>query len=106
MNRFIRLSTLILAAALFTPLSADECAHEAQDCLDYLVTMRDRGYAGIDIDDRKDDGTMTITKVHADTPAAASGIRIGDVLVAIEGIHLGDAEGMKALDEVIRSWLR
>jgi C-terminal processing protease CtpA/Prc len=102
MNRIVRLLTLILAAGLVSPASAGVCTHEAQECLDYLVTMRNRGYAGIDIDDRKDDGTMTITKVHAGTPAAASGIRIGDVLLAIEGIRIGDEEGMKALDEVMK----
>ena len=48
MNRIVRLSTWLLAAALITPLSAGECTHEAQYCLDYLVTMRNRGYAGIE----------------------------------------------------------
>jgi S1-C subfamily serine protease len=102
MNRILRLSAWMLVLALVAPVNAGVCPAETQECLDYLVTMRNRGYAGIDIDDRKDDGTMTITKVHAGTPAAASGIRIGDVLVAIEGIHLGDEEGMKALDEVMK----
>ena len=90
MNRIVRLSALILAVALVAPVSAGVCTHEAQECLDYLLTMRNRGYAGIDIDDRKDDGTMTITNTGVLTIAAAADM-------TLDGAFLQDGSGAVSL---------
>ena len=91
-----------LAFAAVVPLSASECSYNVQTCLEYLSKMRDRGYAGIDLDTRGDDGKMTVTKVYSDTPAAAARVRIGDVLLSIGGIRLGDEAAMQGLDGVMR----
>ena len=94
------LAALALTAAI--PAYAGECSSDVQTCLNYLGKLRDRGYAGIDLDPRGDDGRMTVTKVYSDTPAAAAGIRIGDVLLSIGGLRLGDEAAMAGLDEIMK----
>jgi len=103
MKRLLTISMLAtLALTATVSANAGECSYELQTCLDYLVTTRERGYAGIDLDPLGDDGKMTVTKVHADTPAAAAGIRIGDVLLSIGGLKLGDEAAMAGLDEIMK----
>jgi S1-C subfamily serine protease len=99
MRNLVLASVLVVAGS--TPLAAGECSYPAQECLDHLARMRDRGYAGVDLD-AEDPAGWTVTKVNADTPAAAAGIRIGDVLLAIGDIRMGDEEGMQRLGEIMK----
>ena len=93
--------TILALLLLAAPLAAGQCEHEAQECLDYLMTMRDRGFAGVDLDSEAAEGWV-ITKVHPDSPAASGGVRVGDILLKIEDVPLGDQEAMKKLDEIMK----
>jgi predicted metalloprotease with PDZ domain len=95
------LALLALAGAV-APAGAGECAYEAQVCLDHLARMRDRGYAGVDLDSGAGESGWVVRKVYAGTPAAAAGIQIGDVLVSIGGIRLGDQQEMQKLDSLMK----
>jgi len=94
------LVVLLFAAALLfaAPLVAGEgkgCSHETQACLDYMVEhYADKGYIGIELDSHGADAT--IEHVYPDTPAAESGLKAGDALVAINGVKMGD-EKMEAV---------
>lgn len=90
---------LVLALGL-TPLAAATCPYPAQECLDELAKMRNRGYAGVDLDSEAAAG-WTVTQVQAGTPAASAGIRVGDVLLTIGGVRLGDEQDMPRLRDIM-----
>ena len=99
--------TLIVAVALATPALAGDCssksatttAHKAhkkcegstQDCLNHMAAkLRAQGWIGIEAE-HGEDGSVTITDVISGSPAADAGIRIGDQLVAMNGVELIEA---------------
>ena len=55
-----------------------------------------RGWLGVAVDDR--DGGVTIASVDRNGPAAKSGIRVGDVVVAVNRDHIDSSRGL------IRPW--
>jgi predicted metalloprotease with PDZ domain len=94
---------LAFALALALPASAGGCSYEIQACLDHLARMRDRGFAGVDLDGSSESGAMIVTKVYGETPAEAAGIRIGDELLSIAGIPLdGSEDSMKKLEAAMK----
>ena len=52
----------------------------------------ERGWLGVAVDDR--DGGVTIASVDRNGPAAKSGIRAGDVVVAVNGDHIDSSRGL------------
>lgn len=102
MKHLVLAAIALVALAAATPAPAADCPYEAQTCLDYLAKMRNRGYAGVDLDTLGDDRQWTVTKVYAGTPAAEAGIRIGDVLLSIDDIRLGDEKGMLELEKIMK----
>jgi predicted metalloprotease with PDZ domain len=101
MKRTIAISALILAFALAMPVVAGEdgkCSHEAQVCLNYMAQhLQGRGWAGVDLDEGHD--AMTVTQVFPGTPADRAGVKVGDQLVAINGVKIAEEneEKMQAL---------
>lgn len=64
-----------------------KCSEDTQKCLNYLAQhVKDRGWAGVNLE-RGDDGKLVVTEVWDGTPAAAAGVKTGDVLLAINGIR-------------------
>ena len=70
--------------------AAKKCAMSAEECKQYLAEARSRGWVGIELD-KSDSGTLTVTKVVPGSPAVEAGFREGDVLVAMNGIALTEA---------------
>ena len=95
------IAVLFLAAAMVTPAFAGEgesCDHEAQVCLNYLAQHLDgRGWAGVDLDESGE--AITVTAVFDGTPAEKAGVKIGDQLIAVNGIRISEEnqEKMHAL---------
>jgi serine protease Do len=52
----------------------------------------ERGWLGVAVEDR--DGGVTIASVDRNGPAAKSGIRAGDVVVAVNGDHIDSSRGL------------
>jgi serine protease Do len=52
----------------------------------------ERGWLGVAVDDR--DGGVTVASVDRNGPAAKSGIRAGDVVVAINGDRIESSRGL------------
>ncbi|MEM9555166.1 MAG: PDZ domain-containing protein [Acidobacteriota bacterium] len=74
-------------AAGSTPAAAGEpcdvsCAPCVQETVDHLKT---RGWVGV-ILDTDDEGRWVVTDVAGKSPAAGAGLRVGDVLLELEGI--------------------
>ena len=58
---------------------------------------RQEGFLGVGLDDRIDGGQGAIVaEVESGTPAAEAGVRVGDLVVAIDGAPLDGAVGMIA----------
>jgi len=90
-QRIVAVAMVFALAAVFTPLLAGEgkCDHEAQGCLNYLAQkLEGRGWAGVDMD--HSDGAPRVTTVFDGTPADKSGVKVGDVLLAINGVKLNE----------------
>lgn len=86
---FLLIPALALAV---TPVSAGhedgKCTEEATVCITKMVEgMRSRGWVGIEWDEA--DGRPRITLVVDGSPAAAAGVRVGDLVTAVNGVPAG-----------------
>ena len=90
-------SVIVLAVVLGTPaFGGGKCKYDTQACLDMMIeNYESKGYAGLELDADEETGALTIKVVVADTPAAAAGFRIGDQLVAINGLVLAETDEEK-----------
>lgn len=91
-----------LAALLAVPaVAGGKCKYDTQTCLDMMVEhYKSKGYAGIELDTDPETGALTIKAVVADTPAEAAGFKIGDQLIAINGLVLADTDE----EELHKAW--
>lgn len=83
-------SLLLLCSAVASGVAfADEpmCGSDTQSCLDAMAShWKDRGWVGIEMEQNVENGRMTVTRIVPDSPAAGSGMRVGDILIAIDGV--------------------
>ena len=96
----LRITALSAAFALVAAAAAagegEKCKYSTQECLDYMATkMQNSGWVGVELDETADKIGMQVTKVMEGAPAGAAGIQIGDVLLAINGIELSEANEEK-----------
>ena len=77
------LAFVMLALAL--PVVAGEemnCDKGTQDCLDGMVGyFKNKGYIGVELDHE----TMAVKSVTPGTPAADSGVKVGDIWIGVDG---------------------
>lgn len=101
MEKAMRKITVLLGlvALLSLPAFAGEgCEAGTQACLDEMANyMAKKGLIGVD-GEWTDDG-LVIGSFIDGTNAQAAGVRLGDVLIAINGISLSDKDAMKADSE-------
>jgi len=70
---------------------AHKCEHSAQHCLDNLsANLRGRGVIGLDGDWDKELGGYRVTAYVEGTTARKAGVKLGDLLVKVNGIPLKD----------------
>ena len=103
MNRLIGVLTVVMMMALSAPAMAGEaskCSASTQDCLNHMAkNLNNRGWVGIEMDDKSGTGLMIITKVIDGSPAQNAGFEIGDALVAVNGVAFSD-ENEKQLKDI------
>lgn len=96
MKRFSWLLVAVLALVLAAPAMAGEgygkkCKQSAEACLVYYSEKLDSyGWVGIELDRDEETGVMTVTQVIEDSPAMKSGLKKGDILFALNGVHLNE----------------
>ena len=103
MNRLIGVLTVVMMMAMAAPAragDASKCSASTQDCLNHMAkNLNNRGWVGIEMDDKSGTGMMIITKVIDGSPAQNAGFEIGDALVAVNGVAFSD-ENEKQLKDI------
>ena len=103
MNRLIGVLTVVMMMALSAPAMAGEaskCSASTQDCLNHMAkNLKNRGWVGIEMDDKSGTGMMIVTKVIDGSPAQNAGFEIGDALVAVNGVAFSD-ENEKQIKDI------
>ena len=66
------------------------CSASKEDCAKYMTEAKNHGWLGIEYD-KTEDGTKVIKDVVKGSPAAKAGFQAGDVLVALNGIEMTEA---------------
>jgi S1-C subfamily serine protease len=90
----VNLIAIAIAAMIALPAIAGEgkCTYSTQECLDHMSTnMRSAGWVGIEFDKDAKSQTLLVKNVLEGSPAAAAGLRGGDVLMALNGVQLATA---------------
>ena len=96
----ILLVAAALVATLVTPVLAGEghkCTASTQDCLNHMAQeFKNRGWLGIE--GEKSDTGFEITEIIANSPAEESGLRVGDILTAMNVGIMGPEEVREELE--------
>lgn len=108
MNKPRWILVTLLALALVSPAFAGEkghkCSEETQTCLNMMAQkLSNRGWVGIEMDQDEETGAMTVTEVVPDSPAQASGLKVGDVLLALNGIEFSE-ENKEKMYQARKDW--
>ena len=103
MKRFPGLLAAVMIMIVAMPAvagDATKCNASTQDCLNHMTkSLNNRGWVGIEMDDKGGVGLMVITKVIEDSPAEKAGFRVGDALVAVNGVAFSE-ENEKQLKDM------
>ena len=67
-----------------------KCTMSAEECKKMMAESRSHGWIGLQVD-QSDEGVLTVKSVYTGSPAEAAGFKAGDVLVALNGIELKEA---------------
>jgi C-terminal processing protease CtpA/Prc len=75
------------------------CTMSKEECLKSMAEAKNRGWLGIQYDNTED-GTTVVKSVFKGSPAERAGFQSGDVLYALNGIEMNDANQ----DRVKTTW--
>jgi serine protease Do len=60
--------------------------------------LKERGWVGIEMDDKGGFDKMVITKVIEDSPAEKAGFKVGDTLAAVNGVAFSESNQKQLKD--------
>ncbi len=94
-TRIVLLSAalMMLAASAFAG-SGEKCSYGTQACLNHWAGSKDMGWTGLELD-KSDPAAITVKAITPDSPAAAAGLQVGDVVLALNGVKMSDKAGLK-----------
>jgi len=103
MKRAIGVLAVVMIMGMVVPATAgdaNKCPASTQDCLNHMAkNLSNRGWVGIEMDDKGGVGMMVITKVIDGSPAEKAGFKVGDALVAVNGVSFSE-ENEKQLNDI------
>jgi len=94
MKRAIGVLAVVMIMGMSVPATAgdaNKCSASTQDS--------NRGWVGIEMDDKGGVGMMVITKVIDASPAEKAGFKVGDALVAVNGVTFSE-DNEKQLEDI------
>jgi predicted metalloprotease with PDZ domain len=96
-SRLVAIAIALILSGSFAVGGEKKCTADTQECLDYMVkTFKKRGWVGLELEN------MRVTRVIPGSPAEAARFKVGDRLVAFNGIEMTPANE-KALKEAQKS---
>lgn len=109
-NRYWMAAAMGLALVAGTATAGGDhakCTQTTQECLNAMVQdMKDRGWSGIELDKGEGAKAYTVKSVASGSPAEKAGIRTGDVVLAVNGIHIADESQHDALVKMKKERMR
>lgn len=66
------------------------CTMSKEECMQHMAEAKTRGWLGIQYD-KTEDGTTVVKDVVKGSPAERAGFRSGDVLYALNGVQMNEA---------------
>ena len=88
----------LLALVATSAFAGEKCTADAQTCLNYMAKKVDsKGWLGVHYERNEEAGGYTVTKVVPESPAYEAGLQVGDIVVAMNGVSMGEkSEALKA----------
>jgi S1-C subfamily serine protease len=74
--------------------SGKHCTMSKEECAKYMAEAKNHGWLGIKYD-KSEDGTSVIESVVKGSPAEKAGFQSGDVLLALNGIEMNEANAAR-----------
>jgi S1-C subfamily serine protease len=103
MKRVIGVLAVVMIMVMAAPAMAGEgskCTASTQDCLNHMAkNLQNRGWVGIEMEDKGGTGKMVVTKVVEGSPAEKAGFQVGDILVAVNGVAFGEGNQKQLKDQ-------
>jgi len=76
--------------AALSASNKEGCKATKEECAKYMAEAKNKGWLGIKYD-ATEDGTSVVKDVIEGSPAEKAGFRSGDVLIALNGVEMNDA---------------
>jgi len=94
-TRIVLLSAalVMLAAPVFAG-SGEKCTYGTQACLNHWAGNKDMGWTGLELD-KSDPAAIKVKAITPDSPAAAAGFQVGDIVTALNGVKMSDKAALK-----------
>ena len=100
----ILVAVVVLAIGMALAGHDYKCTASTQECLDKMATkMQKSGFVGVELESDKDTGGYEITRIIPGSPAEESGLKAGDVLIALNGVAMGE-ENKDAYKKAKKDW--
>ena len=81
-----------------------KCEMPTQECLNMMTKYwKEHGWVGVELDKTDAGEGMVVTRVVDASPAAAAGLQVGDILYAMNGLELNEANNEK-LEAQRKEW--
>jgi len=98
------LALVFASASIVAAGESEKCTYSTQECLNMMAEkMRTAGWVGVELDKDETTGVMTVKRTFEGSPAEAAGIQPGDVLYALNGVVISDAN-KEALRKARKEW--
>ena len=97
---------LVVLVAVLPALAGEykKCTLSTQECLDHMAQkMKNSGWVGLELDKDETTGGLLVQKVIPGSPAESAGIQAGDVLAALNGVQISQANDAE-LQKVRKEW--
>jgi C-terminal processing protease CtpA/Prc len=94
MRRIVPTVTVLLSLATAAAFAGEygKCTHATQECLNLMAEKtKSGGFVGVELDNKDMTEGYLIKKVLPETPASTAGLEVGDIMYALNGVVISEA---------------